>query len=261
MRLYEEGADLRYATALFADVDFYNRFQFALFREGTMPINYRQLHNLRQKMDKYRYKDAKYKYYSQMIMGGKNPLQTCDLGCAKKCFRDSLGTAWFIFSSCLIPQCNCALHPLPQSMLFQIAPEDEEVLNDNDALEDETGQTQADQGEADPEANFEAVISLQSQNGEYNLYRDCNLLCHKDCLSIRKNVPFDVLDLCVSERCHCRHNYTLEHPPFYCDVKCRDNCVENSKYYWNGSPTLTECITMCGCYNQMQQFIGWQFPG
>ncbi len=85
-----------------------------------------------------------------------------------------------------------------------------------------------DETQQDEEGNpFEAVIDMQSATGEYNLFRDCNLMCHKDCFSIRKNVPFTVLELCVEERCNCHHNYTLEHPPFFCDTSCRDKCVEN----------------------------------
>jgi len=214
-----------------------------LYREGTARIDYNKLHEYRQKMDQYRYKSGLYRQYAQQIRGSN--WNTCDEQCARKCFRESLGTAWFVFTSCLIPQCNCAMRTLPQSLLFTVPAEHEEVLNDDDQLEED--------GEDGPDTQlFEAVISLQNQDGEYNLYRDCNLLCHKDCLSIRKNVPFDVLEICVEERCHCYHNYTLQHPPFFCHNKCRDNCIDKKEYYWNGSPSLTECITQCGCLGQMQ---------
>ncbi len=185
---------LSYSTALFGNDEFFNRFRFALFREGTMPINYRKIHDFRQKMDKYRYKDERYKYYLKMVMGTPEGANQCDIQCAKKCFSDSLGTAWFIFSSCLIPQCNCALHPLPQSILFTADPKDAEIIKDSDTMDDaEDEETQVDENGEE----FTAVISMQSETGEYNLYRDCNLLCHKDCLSIRKNVPFEVLEVCV----------------------------------------------------------------
>jgi len=90
---------------------------------------------------------------------------------------------------------------------------------------------------------------MQSTNGEYNLYRDCNLLCHKDCFTIRKNVPFDVLELCVEKRCNCRHDWIIENPPFFCDTSCRDECVEKKMYYWTGEPGLSDCVKMCGCMN------------
>lgn len=102
-----------------------------------MPINYKKIHEYRQKMDKYRYKDARYQHYLSMVTGTNTGPTQCDLTCASKCFTDSLGTAWFIFSSCLIPQCNCALHPLPQSIMFTALPEDAEIIKDNDILDDD----------------------------------------------------------------------------------------------------------------------------
>jgi len=201
-------------------------------------------------MDKYRFKEQRYQHYMDMVTGGKAVTQ-CDLTCAKKCFKDSLGTAWFIYSSCLIPQCNCAQSPLPQSILFQTDPQDQDIIKDNDKLDEDLDDADGSQTDENGE-EFEAVITLQNQNGEYNLFRECNLMCHKDCFSIRKQVPFTVLESCVEDRCNCFHNYTLENPPFFCDVKCRDKCVENQRYYWNGEPSLTDCVTQCGCYNQMQ---------
>jgi len=200
-------------------------------------------------MDKYRHKDRVYTNYASQLRGSN--WNTCDATCARKCFRDSLGTSWYIFTNCLIPQCNCALKALPKSLLFTLSEKEEQLLEDDDQM--------AEDFESPVEGAdltlFEAVISMKSDNNEYNLYRDCNLMCHKDCFSIRKSAPYDLLEICVQERCNCYHNYTLEHPPFFCHIKCRDSCIDNKEFYWEGSPSLTQCITQCGCLGQMQQHI------
>jgi hypothetical protein len=85
-----------------------------------------------------------------------------------------------------------------------------------------------------------------------NAYVDnCNLMCHKNCINIKKRVPFPVMEMCVKDKCHCDHSLALTHPPATCRPSCRDHCLNKSKFYINGGtggkPTIGQCVQACGC--------------
>ena len=88
-----------------------------------------------------------------------------------------------------------------------------------------------------------AMVSLiESEVSKDAIVGSCDLLCHKDCLKIKKPAPFPVLEMCVIDKCSCDHSLSLTNPPSTCNEGCRDSCLEHSKYYvFSGS--LSNCVT------------------
>jgi len=97
-----------------------------------------------------------------------------------------------------------------------------------------------------------ALVSLIGEDASKDpTVGDCDLLCHKDCLKIKKPAPFPILEMCVKDKCACDHSLTLTNPPSTCNEDCRDSCLDHSKYYvFNGS--LSTCVTQCGCESDLE---------
>jgi hypothetical protein len=77
-----------------------------------------------------------------------------------------------------------------------------------------------------------APLVLASTNSSVELFEapnayvdECNLGCHKNCLHIKKRVPFEVLEMCTRDKCHCDHSLALSNKPPKCGETCRNNCL------------------------------------
>jgi hypothetical protein len=96
----------------------------------------------------------------------------------------------------------------------------------------------------------EGAIQLFGEESTGNAYVDnCNLGCHKNCINIKKRVPFPVLEMCVKDKCNCDHSLALANPAPICSTSCRDNCLNNSKFYVMGGnqSNMVQCVQACGC--------------
>jgi len=141
--------------------------------------------------------------YEENAFNYLNSSSECDYGCARTCFEDyKNATVINTFVSCLYPKCKCmnsfALKKVPQpyfNMTHYETRRNESVKTASERVTD----------------GWPAVIrnTLNDIEG-YDLIRDCNEVCNRECFEVKKYVPFDALLQCPRYRCNCW--YALDQP-------------------------------------------------
>ncbi|CDW81874.1 UNKNOWN [Stylonychia lemnae] len=211
-----------------------------------------------QRLEKFREKlhkqAGKWDAYERKSKDFMNLTSDCNYGCSKQCYQDyNLSTVINTFVSCIAPQCKCL-----NSFALQHIPEP--YFNEtefNVRRLDIVKQASERVSENWPTAIRKTYLDA---NG-YDLIRDCDLQCHRDCFAIKKYVPFDTLLQCPRYRCNCWYRLdeeiTKQIPTGYlqaqdwtsqilkdCDKPCAQRCLSS----FASKPEVEFCVQYkCGC--------------
>ncbi|CDW82476.1 UNKNOWN [Stylonychia lemnae] len=153
------------------------------------------LEKQRQKANKYRIKWELFENQAQIYL---NKTTQCNLTCTQNCLTNNKEqTVFSVFLTCLASECECI-----NSFAIQNVPEP--IYNKS---QQNYGLGQLKNLSQQVEQGKPAVKSSEEDLIGYDIVRDCDEECDKECLDIKKYVPFDVVAQCSRQRCNCWYDY------------------------------------------------------
>ena len=125
-----------------------------------------------------------------------DPLEQCNTTCTKQCFTNETYNTWSpkqTVIQCVIGHCNC----------FTVEPtESAQSLFTEELASLFSADEEADEQLVVPESKLDEE---ESRTGEpYDLVKECDYKCGKQCLKLSSIVPFPVTTQCIEEKCRCR---------------------------------------------------------
>eukprot|EP00347_Sterkiella_histriomuscorum_P002214 403369032 len=224
----------------------------------------KRIEKFREKLHKQSYK---WQEHENAASSYGNLKSDCDSSCSRTCYEQNNMTSVInTFVNCIAPQCKClnsfALSHVPEPY-FNHTDYNLHVNDTIRAFEDKF-----------TEYWPKMIKSAVTDPDGYDLLRDCDLQCHKDCFEIKKFVPFETLLQCPRYRCNCWYkldDYVHNQIPssyfqpavvqsaadWRDDIlrNCNKSCANRCMHSFASKPEVEFCVQYkCGC--DIQKGVG-----